>query len=201
MTDAVLSHPGNHEPDRFTSDNLGWLPWLEPLAEAELTDRHREGLVDASRAKSPYFMLLAHDPDVLGARTRADKDIFYNGRGGLPRADRELAATAVSRVNGCIFCASVHSRFAAHHSKRENEVRALLDQGTSAPLDGRWGAIVLAASALTATPLNVTPGTVEELESQGLAPDEQVDLVLASAFFHWANRLMLSLGEPSPAQG
>ena len=28
--------------------------------------------------KSDYFRLLARDPDVLEARTRTDKDIFYN---------------------------------------------------------------------------------------------------------------------------
>ncbi|WP_210529676.1 alkylhydroperoxidase domain protein [Rubellimicrobium arenae] len=199
MTDTVLSHPGNHEPDRFTTDNLGWLPWLPPLAEEELTQRHRDGLADPSRAKSPYFMLLAHDPEVLGARTRVDRDIFYNTQGGLPRADRELAATAVSRVNGCIFCASVHSRFAARHSRRETDVQALLDHGPTVPLGERWGAIVRSATALTATPPALAPENVDDLNREGLTAEEQVDLVLASAFFHWANRLMLSLGEPTAA--
>ena len=37
-----------------------------------------------------------------------------------------------------------------------------------------------------------------ELDRAGLTADEGVDLVLATAFFAWANRLMLSLGEPSP---
>jgi uncharacterized peroxidase-related enzyme len=76
------------------------------------------GLVDASRAKSPYFRLLARDPDILGARTRTDKDIFYNPEAGLPRAERELSAAAASRYNGCIYCASVHARFASHFSHR-----------------------------------------------------------------------------------
>ena len=106
------------EPNVFTQAQLHWLPWLEPLPEAELTERHMAGLVDPSRAKSPYFMLLARDPDILGARTRTDKDIFYNPTAGLPRAERELSAAATSRLNGCIYCASVHSRFATQFSKR-----------------------------------------------------------------------------------
>ena len=109
-TSVLLSHPDNSEPNVFTQDELGWLPALAPLAIDELTDRHYEGLTEKGRAQSPYFRLLARDPEVLGARTRTDKDIFYNSDGGLPRAERELAATAVSRVNGCIFCASVHAR-------------------------------------------------------------------------------------------
>jgi hypothetical protein len=33
---------------------------------------------------------MPRDPGILGARTRADKDIFYNPEAGLPRAEREL---------------------------------------------------------------------------------------------------------------
>lgn len=201
MTDTVLEHPGNVEPNRFTTDNIGWLPWLEPLPETDLTDRHRDGLIDASRAKSPYFMLLARDPEVLGARTRTDKDIFYNPNGGLPRAERELAATTASRVNGCIFCASVHARFATQHSKDGAAVQALLDDGPFAEgLPDRWGAIARTATALTATPVGFGYEWLTDVTDQGLDTDAQVDLILSTSFFQWANRLMLSLGEPSPAQ-
>lgn len=88
----------------FTQEELGWLPWLEPLFTEELTERHWAGLVDASRAKSPYFLLLARGPEVLEARTKTEKDIFYNTSSGLPRAERELrqrrhrVSTAASSV-------------------------------------------------------------------------------------------------------
>ena len=108
----TLAHDALH-PEAFTQEQLGWLPWLEPFPAHELTDRHHEGLVDRGRANSDYFRLLVRDPEILGARTRTDKDIFYNVDGGLPREERELAAAAASRVNGCVFCASVHARFAA----------------------------------------------------------------------------------------
>lgn len=180
----------------FTQEELGWTPWLEPLAESELTDRHRVGLVDASRAKSPYFMLLAHDPEVLEARTRADKDIFYNPDGGLPRAERELSATATSRHNGCIFCASVHSRFASSHSKRHEDVQRLLDEGTGADLGERWNAVTAAAVALSDSPVSFDEAEIARLRAAGLSDFEIVDVVSTSAFFNWANRLMLSLGEP-----
>ena len=195
---TVITHPDNVEPNRFSADELGWLPWLQPLTEAELTPRHWDGLVDASRAKSDYFMLLAHDPEVLGARTRTDKDIFYNTKGGLPRAERELAAAAVSRVNGCIFCASVHARFAIHQLKRDNEVTALLQEGIPAPLTGRIGAVVDAAAEIARSPIAFDADQVTRLNAAGLDDAEVVDLIHASAFFNWANRLMLSLGEPTP---
>ena len=83
-------------------------------------------------------------PTCCEARTQTDKDIFYNADAGLPRAERELAAAATSRFNGCIYCASVHARFAATYSKREADVQRLLDDGVSADLGERWNAIVAA---------------------------------------------------------
>jgi len=198
MTQTTLSHPDNREPVAFTQEELGWLPWLEPYPADQLTERHWAGLVDASRAKSPYFLLLARDPDVLQARTKTDKDIFYNTGNGLPRAERELAATATSRYNGCIFCASVHSRFASQYSKRGGDIQRILDEGIDAHIDARWNAIVAASVALTSTPITFGETHIAALRAAGLDDLEIVDVINGASFFNWANRLMLSLGEPSP---
>ena len=199
MPNAVITHPDNKEPTAFTQKELGWLPWLEPLAESDFTERHREALVDPARIKSAYFRLLARDPDILEARTRTDKDIFYNTVGGAPRADRELAAAATSRLNGCIYCASVHARHAAVYGKREADVDKLLHEGVSADLDGRWNAIVAASAALTAIPIDFGPEHIARLAKAGLDDLAIIDVINAASFFNWANRLMLSLGEPTPA--
>ncbi|MFE9201286.1 alkylhydroperoxidase domain protein [Micromonospora sp. NPDC007230] len=198
MTDTVLDRPTTERPLAFTQDQLGWIPWLAPLTEAELTDVHRAALVDKARARSPYFLLLARDPEILQARTKTDQDIFYNPSGGLPRAERELAATATSRRNGCVFCASVHARFAAHYSHRPQDVQRLLDQGVDAPQDERWQALIDAAAALTATPSALGVEHIDTLRAVGLDDLAISDLLHAAAFFNWANRLMLSLGEPTP---
>ena len=197
MTDIVLRPGGDTAPSAFTRDHLDWLPWLEPITEVGLSERQRASLVDAGRASSPYFRLLARDPDVLEARTLTDKDIFYNTDAGLPRAERELAAAAASRLNGCIYCASVHARFAAFYSKREADVQGLLDEGGGADLGERWNAIVAASLALSATPIAFGPEHVAQLRQAGLDDLAIVDVINSAAFFNWANRLMLSLGEPA----
>ncbi|MGD9617736.1 MAG: alkylhydroperoxidase domain protein [Alphaproteobacteria bacterium] len=201
MPDTVLEPPPHTVPAVFTRELLDWLPWLEPLAVESLTERHRAGLVDEARTKSPYFRLLARDPDALRARTLTDKDIFYNADAGLPRAERELAAAATSRFNGCIYCASVHARFAATYSKRETEVQNLLDNGVGADLGERWNAIVDAAAALSTTPISFKSTHVKRLRRAGLDDLAIADAIHAAAFFNWANRLMLSLGEPAAADG
>jgi alkylhydroperoxidase domain protein len=203
MTDTavqspILTHDAPH-PHAFTRADVGWLPWLKPLPVEELTDRHYDGLVDRQRASNDYFRLLARDPEILRARTLVDKDIFYNAAEGLPRADRELAAAAASRVNGCVFCASVHARFAAHYSKNPDAVDLLLREGVGVDLGERWNAIVAAAAALTATPPVFDAANVERLREVGLDDLEIADVIHGAAFFNWANRLMLSIGRPVAA--
>jgi alkylhydroperoxidase domain protein len=188
-------------PEAFTRAEVGWLPDLPPLLVEELTERHYDGLVDRGRASSDYFRLLARDPEILRARTLVDKDIFYNVAEGLPRPERELAAAAASRVNGCVFCASVHARFAAHYSQRPDLVDRLLTEGVDADLGERWNAIVDAAAALTVTPVRFGTAHVARLRAAGLDDLEISDVVHGAAFFNWANRLMLSLGRPvAPAE-
>ncbi len=197
MPDFVLTHIGNREPVSFTTSELGWLPWLQPPGEEDLTEEQIEALTDRARVKSAYFRLLASDPAILKHRTLTDKDIFYNPDAGLPRAERELAATAVSRSNGCIYCASVHARFAARYSDRAADVDRLLAEGVTADLGPRWNAIVAASVALTTTPISFGEAHVEALKTAGLDDFAILDLVQSAAFFNWANRLMLTLGEPS----
>jgi alkylhydroperoxidase domain protein len=200
MVEAIVSQSHENRPSTFTQDEIGWEPWVEPLRLDQLTDRHWASLVDPSRAKSPYFMVLARDPEILEARTKADKDIFYNPAAGLPRAERELSAAATSRANGCIFCASVHARFATVHSKRREDVQRLLDVGVSVDIDPRWNAVIAASVALTSTPITFETAEIERLRKVGLDDLAIADVIYGAAFFNWANRLMLSLGEPTPPE-
>ncbi|MCU1404799.1 MAG: alkylhydroperoxidase [Glaciihabitans sp.] len=197
---TTTRYPELNRPEAFTQAQLGWVPWLPPLPIAEFTERHWAGVVDKRRAENPYFALLARDPEILEARTKTDNDIFYNTKGGLPRAERELSAATASRRNGCVFCASVHSRFASHYSKREADVQRLLDEGVDVRLDPRWDAIIDASVALTDTPLAFDAANVAALRDTGLDDLEIADAIHGAAFFNWANRLMLSLGEPEAPQ-
>lgn len=195
--DSQVRLPGKLDrPEGFTQEGLGWVPWLAPVPEAELSEAQREALIDQFRIRSDYFRLLVRNPEALEARTLTDKDIFYNVSTGLPRADREISASAASRVNGCVYCASVHTMRATKESGRYDDVQKLLDEGVEADLGEPWSAIARASAALTRTPSEFGPGEVKRLRQAGLDEADSVDVICGAAFFNWANRLMLSLGEP-----
>jgi hypothetical protein len=103
-----------------------------------------------------------------------------------------------SRSNGCVYCASVHWAFATHFSKRGDDVQRLLDEGVATDLgDDVWNAVRDAVVALTATPVRFGLEHVAPLHAAGLDDAAVLDVINSGSFFNWANRLMLSLGEPS----
>jgi alkylhydroperoxidase domain protein len=192
--DEVRAVVPDRRPAGFTQQHLDWVPWIEPIALAD-ADADQQAVLDGFRAESPYFRLLARDPAVLRERSAVDKAIFY-GHGGLPRAERELTATVTSRLNGCVYCASVHSALSSQLSGRTGDVQRLLDEGVEVRIDERRDAITDFAAALADTPPRAEPGHVARLRELGLSDLEISDIVHAAAFFSWANRLMLTLGEP-----
>lgn len=190
----VRSVENTRRPKGFTQEQLDWVPWVEPILLTD-ADELQKPLLEGDRGVGPYFRLLARNPEVLAHRSGNDKEIFY-GRGGLTRAERELAATVTSRHNGCEYCASVHSRFTSALSKRPGDVQRLLDEGNEVRIDERWDAVIDFVDALAANPPRATAGHLNRLRQLGFDAAELHDLVLSAASFSWANRLMLTLGEP-----
>ncbi|WP_165241619.1 alkylhydroperoxidase domain protein [Corynebacterium lizhenjunii] len=184
-------------PQGFVNHSLGWRPWVAPLPKEEFTPAHTAALIRPERIGSEYFRLLARDPNALAARTRTDLDIFYNTDGGLGRAERELAATVVSRLNGCEFCASVHQARSKEEGGDAAAIDRLLDQGVDADLGSPlWGVLRDASRELTKSPFAFNSGCVAKLRAVGCEDLDIIDLINSAAFFNWANRLMLTLGAP-----
>ncbi|MGO1283489.1 MAG: peroxidase-related enzyme [Brachybacterium sp.] len=201
---------GRTRPSAFTRDQLQWEPWIPVPSEDELTEEQRDSFASKASTNSVYFRMLSLTPGITRARSELDNAIFLP-RDGMPKAERELAAAVTSKVNDCIYCASVHARKAAGFSKREDDVDALLDavlerdedwvSGDLAPLAGgqdeRWSAIIDAAAELSRPRPALGAAQISALRDQGLDDHEITDLLTAAGFFAWANRLMLSLGDPS----
>lgn len=185
------------EAQGFTNRVLGWDAWLDVV---ELADASPEqiAVLEESHPKakvSDYYLFLVHQPEILRQRSAAFNAIMY-APGGLPRSERELASTVVSRVNGCVYCASVHAQRFEQLAKRDDVIEQVFNDPATAGTTPREKAIVLASIDLTLTPGQVEPAQLRALRDVGLSDDEILDLIHSIAIFAWANRLMLNLGEP-----
>lgn len=181
----------------FTSEVLGWKAWLPtinldaatPAQVAVLEESHPQAKV------SDYYLTLAHQPEVLRQRSLAFNAIMY-APGGLSRAERELASTVVSRINQCVYCASVHAQRFEQLAKRNDVIAEIFSDPHTAGTNDREKAIVQFAIDLTLEPGALTAAQIQPLRAQGLDDAQVLDLIHAISIFAWANRLMLNLGEP-----
>ena len=182
---------------RFTRTVPRWRPRITPVSLDDATAEQRAALeITPSNTKvSDYVLVLAHDPETLKVRSPLFNAIMYDP-GGLGRADRELGAIGASVVNRCIYCAAVHARRHVSESGDDATVSAILQDGERARLEPRERAILDFAVALSQAPSAATPEHVARLREIGLTDEAIVDLVLSTALFGWANRLMHILGEP-----
>jgi len=181
----------------FTNATLGWKAWLDvvsldaatPEQIAVLEESHPQAKV------SDYYLFLVHQPEILKQRSVAFNAIMY-APGGMPRAERELGATVVSRINGCVYCASVHAQRFEQLAKRTDAVIEVFTDPHTAGTSERERAIVQFSIELTSHPERVSPASIQALKNVGLTELEILDLMHSVAIFAWANRLMLNLGEP-----
>ncbi|MEX3633376.1 peroxidase-related enzyme [Paraburkholderia sp. BR14320] len=181
----------------FTTQTLGWSAWLDTVA-LEQASPEQTAVLEASHPQaktSDYYLLLVHQAEILRQRSGAFNSIMY-APGGLSRAERELASTVVSRVNGCVYCASVHAQRFQQLAKREDVIQQIFAAPETAGTTERERAIVRYAIDLTLQPQALTPESLDALRRAGLDDAQILDLSHTIAIFAWANRLMLTLGEP-----
>jgi uncharacterized peroxidase-related enzyme len=184
---------------RFTLAPVEWKPWLDLVDVASATPEQLAA-IDAAPAgsrTSPYVLTLLHDLASLSERSPLFNSAMYAPR-GLPRAERELATVIASMVNGCIYCASVHSRRFAELTKKPETMQALFETGLAAELEPRLRDIADFAEQLSRAPQLMTAADLEPLRKAGLDDLQILDLIHATAMFANANRLMQTLGESVP---
>jgi uncharacterized peroxidase-related enzyme len=185
--------------DTFTLDFLGWKPWLDRATDTELSpdqlERVRTFIGDGPN--TDYINVLSNDLEAVQARALVHRHV-YTADEPRHNANRELGATTTSRINGCVFCASVHARMYANNSNKRDVIQRFLDDGLDAELPDVERAIVDVAAQLTRDPESLTSADLQPLRDLGFDDIEILDVINYAAFFANANRLMLTLGEPVP---
>lgn len=197
---AHLPPPGEiFEINGFTNATLDWDSWL-PTQDVNALTPEQDRILATSHPKakeSDYYMLLIQAPELLEQRSVVFNALMY-APGGASRAERELASTAVSRVNGCVYCASVHAQRFEQLAKRNDVIVQLFEDPHSAGTSARERAIVQMAIALTQAPGTFGADQVQPLLANGVTAEQVRDIVGSTAIFAWANRLMLNLGKEVP---
>lgn len=183
----------------FTDEIPPWAPWLDTVDVAQATPEQLAALDEMSPTarQSPYFLLLAHQPDILLHRSVAFNAIMF-APGGLSRAERELGAAVESRLNGCVYCTAVHAHRFTQLARRNDVIAQVFRQPDGAGCDDRERAVVQFSARLGLQPQRLVAADVAALSAVGLDAVQVLDLVHAVALFAWANRLMLNLGEAVP---
>jgi len=201
---APFVHPANLPPpgeplriNGYTSETLGWKAWL-PVIDLAQASAEQVRVLDSSHPKarsSDYYLLLVHQPRILQERATVFNAIMY-APGGLSRAERELASAVVSRINGCVYCASVHAQRFEQLARRNDVIAQVFTEPETAGTTARERAIVQLSIALTRNPAAFGAEQLHAVRAAGLTHLEILDTIHAVAIFAWANRLMLNLGEP-----
>ncbi|RSD07676.1 alkylhydroperoxidase [Pandoraea apista] len=162
MSDIIRSHG-------FTNESLDWDAWLD-VVELDKATPEQVAVLEESHPKaktSDYYLFLVHQPEILRQRSAAFNAIMY-APGGMPRAERELSTTVVSRINGCVYCASVHAQRFEQLAKRNDVIREVFEDPRTAGTTAREKAISRFSIALTEKPGDVRPEQLQAL--RGAAP-------------------------------
>ena len=161
---------------RFTQEVVRWRPWVETVDDVGPTEEQAALVqkVAPNPDSRPYYAALAHDIPALSERTGLFNAIMY-GHGGATRADREFSTVVTSRVNGCLYCASVHARRHSQLTKDTALVQHLLDQGITARFAEHEQAIVDYAVKLTRDPDAMTPADLAPLRAAGFDDGQILD--------------------------
>lgn len=174
-----------------------WRPRVMPVKLEEASEAQLDALsVTPSNTKvSDYVLTLAHDVESLKVRSPLFNAIMYD-EGGMSRAEREIGAIGASMVNHCIYCAAVHADRHAKLEKSTEVTDRMFRDGRAAKLSDRDRAIFDFALALSEAPPAAGAEEMQALRKVGLDEAEILDLILSTALFGWANRLMHVLGDP-----
>ncbi|MBA3887969.1 MAG: carboxymuconolactone decarboxylase family protein [Acidobacteria bacterium] len=154
-----------------------WIDNIPPSeAAGELKDLY-ERIGGARGGIAQIHQAQSLNPRALGTHFELYKAVMFQPS-PLSRADREALAVAVSRANGCEYCAAHHGSALAQLGQTSTLPQQVFD----------W------AARLARTPEQVDAADVQMLREAGLSDRAILDAVLTIAYFSYANRLVMALG-------
>ncbi len=173
------------------------MAYIRTIPEAQATDELAEAYRRVGNSDGTVDNVMkVHSLNVDSLRTHfAMYTAAMHKPSPLSRAEREMVAVVVSRINGCAYCLQHHRRGLERLLKQDRkQVADDLGNGAHAQLTEREEAMIAYAVKLTTTPQAMEPKDVQRLRDAGLDDRAILDLAQCIGYFNYVNRIVTGLG-------
>lgn len=116
----------------------------------------------------------------------------------LSRAERELIASYVSYLNGCVYCFEAHGAAADAHQQSQGWARSVWNDGSFAKVSPKMKALLIIAGKVQGAPREVSFEDVERARFNKAGDRDIHDTVLIAAAFSMYNRYVDGLATRQP---
>jgi len=148
-------------------DRVGSIPNIVKLSSLKLPA--------AAAAQDLYQSVLYHDS-------------------GLAMDEKEMVATVVSVINGCVYCYKHHGGALAGVTGDSDLAAQVISDFRSAAIGPRAMSLLEFADKLSRTPAAMTEADIDALRPFGLSDEDILDLVQLVSYFAYTSRLAVALG-------
>ncbi len=177
------------------------MTWIKTIPYADASGKLKK-LYD--RIKGPDNnvdnIMLTHSlrPHTMEGHMALYKFVLHHPGNTLPKVFLETIGVYVSSLNNCAYCVEHHfsgmSRLLADEARAANIRKALEARTPSDAFDGLELAALEYAEKLTIAPDSIAELDVERLRSAGLDDGQVLEVNQVTAYFCYANRMVLGLG-------
>jgi len=121
-------------------------------------------------------------------------EAVMTGESELTKAEREMIAAHVSKLNGCDFCVGAHSWTLAAMDIDPRLIAAIAGHGEIDSVDEPFRPMLRFAGKLTQSLEAVGQGDIDELLAAGWSEQAIEDAINVAALFNYVNRLVDAVG-------
>ncbi len=116
------------------------------------------------------------------------------GESAITKAEREMIAAHVSKLNGCGFCLGAHKWTLAAMDIPAHAIEAIEAGPDSEGVDERLRPLLRFATKLTQTPEQIGQADIDGLRAAGWSDQAIEDAINVVALFNYVNRLVDAFG-------
>ncbi len=162
------------------------------------------------RTAMPHITLPPDLPGILGPLS-ISKDtakpmlalahqLLHAELNGLSRAERELIASYVSYLNGCIYCSEFHGAVADVHNSTPGWARKIWNDVTFKTVSPKMRALLIISGKVQGAPREVSNADIAAARAVGATDMDIHNTVLISSAFCMFNRYVDGLATNQPPQ-